>query len=337
MRFQRIGGTRSEARARARGVPAVFALIATLIAAPAASGQSYPGKPVRLVVPFPPGGGTDLVGRALAQRLTERLGQSVIVDNRAGAGGVIGAEQVAKAPADGYTLLMGTPGPLTINPGLRSVPYDPERAFAPIALATISPFVLVVHPSVPARSVKELIAIARAKPGHLNHSTSGQGSVSHLAGAQLEALARIDFTFIPFKGSNPSLTALVAGQVDLTLENQPVVLPHIGAGKLRGLAVGTLERSALLPQLPTMREAGVAGYEMSTAFGVLAPAGTAAPVLERLSREIAGVLKSNDLRESLARQGLEAVGSTPAQYAQHLRDERARYARLIKSAGIRIE
>ena len=150
-------------------------------------------------------------------------------------------------------------------------------------------------------------------------------------------LARIDFTFIPFKGSNPSLTALVAGQVDLTLENQPVVLPHIGAGKLRGLAVGTLERSALLPQLPTMREAGVAGYEMSTAFGVLAPAGTAAPVLERLSREIAGVLKSNDLRESLARQGLEAVGSTPAQYAQHLRDERARYARLIKSAGIRIE
>jgi len=336
MRYRdQLGGRVSIARlARIAGV--VGALVGALTA-PVAAAQTYPTKPVRLVVPFPPGGGTDLVGRAIAQGLTERLGQTVIVDNRAGAGGVIGADHVAKSAPDGYTIMMGTPGPLTINPNLRKVPYDPARDFAPITLATISPFVLVAHPSVPARSVKELIAIARAKAGQLNYSTSGQGSVSHLAGAQLEALAEIRFTLIPFKGSNPSLTALVAGQVDLTLENQPVVLPHIGAGKLRGLAVGTAKRSALLPQLPTMREAGVAGYESSTAFGVLAPAGTPEAILTRLRQKIAGVLKSAELRERLAKQGLEAVGSTPQEYAAHLRDERNRYGDLIKRAGIKLE
>jgi tripartite-type tricarboxylate transporter receptor subunit TctC len=329
-----VGGRQSSAPlARIAGV--VGAVVGALTA-PVAAAQAYPTKPVRLVVPFPPGGGTDLVGRAIAQGLTERLGQTVIVDNRAGAGGVIGADHVAKSAPDGYTIVMGTPGPLTINPNLRKVPYDPAGDFAPISLATISPFVLVVHPSVPARSVKALIAIARAKPGQLNYSTSGQGSVSHLAGAQFEALAGIEFTLIPFKGSNPSLTALVAGQVDLTLENQPVVLPHIGAGKLRGLAVGTAKRSALLPQLPTMREAGVAGYESSTAFGVLAPAGTPEAILTRLSQEVAGVLKSADLRERLAKQGLEAVGSTPQEYATHLREERNRNGQLIKSAGIKL-
>jgi tripartite-type tricarboxylate transporter receptor subunit TctC len=331
-RLARLG---SAAAARSAVATCGLAVLA-ILSSPAAS-QTYPVKPVRLVVPFPPGGGTDLVGRAIAQGLSERLGQSVIVDNRAGAGGVIGADHVAKSQPDGYTILMGTPGPLTINPNLRNVPYDPNRDFAPITLATISPFVLVVHPSVPARSVKELIAIARATPGRLNYSTSGQGSVSHLAGAQLEALAHIRFTLIPYKGSNPSLTALIAGQVDLTLENQPVVLPHIGAGKLRGLAVGTVKRSQLLPQLPTMREAGVADYEMSTAFGVVAPAGTPESVLALLAREIGGVLKNAQMRERLAQQGLEAVGSAPQEYAAHLRDERSRHARLIQSAGIKLE
>jgi len=307
------------------------------IAAATAAAQSYPTKPVRLVVPFPPGGGTDLVARAIAQRITEPLGQAVLVDNRAGAGGVIGAEQVAKAPADGYTLLMGTPGPLTINPNLRKVPYDPQRDFAPIALATISPFVLVVHPSVPANNVKELIALARAKRGQLNYATSGQGSVSHLAGEQFKAISKIDWTTVPYKGSNPALTALVGGELDLTMENQPVVLPHIRSGKLRGLAVGTIARSSLLPQLPTMREAGVPGYEMSTAFGVLAPARTPEAVVARLQREIAAALKSPEMKERLATQGLDAVGSSPAQYAAHLRDESARYAQLIQTAGIKLD
>jgi tripartite-type tricarboxylate transporter receptor subunit TctC len=328
--------TRQRSKPRASALVALGTVLGALTAS-AGGAQTYPAKPVRLVVPFPPGGGTDLVGRAIAQGLTVRLGESVIVDNRSGAGGVIGADHVAKSPADGYTLLMGTPGPLTINPNLRKVPYDPDRDFAPITLATISPFVLVVHPTVPAHSVKELIAIARAKPGQLNYSTSGQGSVSHLAGAQFESLAGIQFTLIPFKGSNPSLTALVAGQVDLTMENQPVVLPHIRGGKMRGLAVGTVKRSALLPELPTMREAGVAGYETSTAFGVLAPAGTPEPIVTRLSEEIAGVLKTPELRDRLGKQGLEAVGSTPQEYATHLREERSRYGRLIRSAGIKLD
>ena len=314
-----------------------LALAALLCAAGTVAAQAWPAKPLRLVVPFPPGGGTDLVGRAIAQRLAEQLGQNVVIDNRAGAGGVIGAEHVAKAPADGYTLLMGTPGPLTINPNLRNVPYDPLRDFAPITLATISPFVLVVHPAVPARSVKELIALARSRKGQLNFGTAGQGSVSHLAGEQLKALARIEFVLVPYKGSTPALTDLIGGQLDLTIENQPVVLPHIGSGKLRGLAVGTVTRSGLLPQLPTLREAGVADYETSTAFGVLAPARTPEAVLARLNREIAGALKGAEMRERLAKQGLEAVGSSPEQYAAHLRDERARYARLIKAADIKVE
>ena len=300
--------------------------------------QTYPSKPVRLIIPFTAGGGTDLVARSIAQRLTEILGQPVIPDNRAGAAGTIGAELVAKAAADGYTLLMGTPGPLTINPNLRvKMPYDALKDFAPISLATISPFVLVVHPSIPAKTVKELIAIARARPGQLNFGTPGQGSVGHLATEQFKAISKIDLVQVPYKGSTPAMNDLLGGQLDLMMENQPVVLPHIGSGRIRGLAVGTVNRSALLPQLPTMREAGVTGYEMSTAFGVLAPARTPDAIVARLHREIAGLLKSAELKDRLAKQGLEAVGSTPEQYAAHLRDESARYARLIKLAGIKLE
>ncbi|MCC6534229.1 MAG: tripartite tricarboxylate transporter substrate binding protein [Burkholderiales bacterium] len=300
--------------------------------------QSYPVKPVRLVIPFAAGGGTDLVARAIAQRLSESIGQPVIAENRAGAGGVIGAEHVAKAAPDGYTLLLGSPGPLTINPNLRSkVPYEALKDFAPITLATISPFVLVVHPSVPAKSVKDLIAIARATPGRLNYGSAGQGSVSHLAAEQLKALANIDLVNVPYKGSNPALTDLLSGQLDLMIENQPVVLPHIGSGRVRGLAVGTASRSGLLPRLPTMREAGVADYETSTAFGVLAPARTPQAIVLRLYGDISAALKSAELKDRLAKQGLEAVGSTPERYAAHMRDESARYARLIKLAGIRVE
>jgi tripartite-type tricarboxylate transporter receptor subunit TctC len=300
--------------------------------------QGYPLKPVRLIVPFTPGGGTDLVARTIAQRLTDTLGQPVVVENRPGAGGTIGAAGVAKAAPDGYTLLMATPGPMSINPNLgRNIGYDASKDFAPITLATISPFVLVVHPSVPARSVKELIALARAKPGHLNYGSAGQGSVSHLAGEQFKALAKIDLLHVPYKGSNPAVTDLLGGQLDLMFENQPVVLPQIRSSKLRGLAVGTVTRSSLLPELPTMQEAGVAGFETSTAFGVAAPARTPEAIVARLNREIATSLKSAEMKERLAKLGLEAVGNTPEQYAAHLRDELARYARLIKAAGIKTD
>ncbi len=313
------------------------AAFGTLLAS-SAMAQQYPTKPVRLVVPFAPGGGTDLVARAIAQRVTETLGQAVIVDNRAGAGGVIGAEYVAKASPDGYTLLMGTPGAMTINPNLRvKTPYDIAKDFAPVSLATISPFVLSVHPSVPAKSVKELIAIARSRPGQLNYGSAGQGSVAHLATEQFKSLTKVDVVHVPYKGSNPAVTSFIGGQLELMFENQPTILPHIQSGRVRGLAVGTVVRSELLPQLPTMREAGVADYEASTAFGVLAPARTPEAIVARLHREIAGALKSAEMKGSLAKQGLEAVGSTPEQYASHLREESARYARLIKLVGLKPE
>lgn len=314
--------------------------IAAVLAAASAPvlGQQYPTKPVRLVVPFAPGGGTDLVARAIAQRLTEALGQTVIVDNRAGAGGVIGAEYVARAAPDGYTLLMGTPGGMTINPNLRvKSPYDVARDFAPISLATISPFILSVHPSLPAKSVKELVALVRSKPGQLNYGSSGQGSVAHLATEQFKALAKVDIVHVPYKGSSLAVTSFIAGQLEVLFENQPTILPHIQSGRVRPLAVGTVTRSELLPQLPTMREAGVPEYECSTAFGVMAPARTPDAIIGRLHKEIASALKSPEMKSSLAKQGLETVGSTPEQYAAHLKDESARYARLIKMVGIKLE
>jgi len=303
-----------------------------------AIGQQYPTKPVRLIVPFAAGGGTDLVARAIAQRLTESLGQTVVVDNRAGAGGVIGAEFVSKAPPDGYTLLMGTPGGMTINPNLRiKTPYDVARDFAPISLATISPFILSLHPSLPSKSVKELVALLRSKPGQLNYGSSGQGSVAHLATEQFKALAKVDIVHVPYKGSSLAVTAFIGGQLEVLFENQPTILPHIQSQRVRPLAVGTVTRSELLPQLPTMREAGVPEYECSTAFGVMAPARTPEAIIARLHKEIAAALKSPEMKASFAKQGLEAVGNTPEQYAAHLRDESARYARLIKMVGIKLE
>ena len=305
--------------------------------APAAFSQTYPAKPIRLIVPFVPGGGTDLIARILSQRLTEPLGQTVIVDNRPGAGGVIGAELVAKSPPDGYTLLMGTPGPLTINPALLAkMPYTLED-FAPIALTTISPFILVVHPSVPAKSVKELIALAKSKPNSLNFGSAGQGSVAHLAGEQFKALAGVQIVHIPYKGGGQSLTDLLAGQLQMVIDNLPTVWPQIRQGKLRALAVGTKTRSALVPEYPTMAEAGVPGYEASTASGLLAPAKTSRDIINRINRDVLVVLRNPEVRERFVAQGLEVAGGTPEQYAQHLRNELAQNARVIKAANIRLE
>ena len=312
-----------------------IALITGVVAC--ASAQGYPSKPIRFVVPFAPGGGTDLIARTLSVRLSEALGQPVVVDNRAGAGGVIGADMVAKALPDGYTLLMGTPGPLTINPALvAKMPYT-LADFAPVALATVSPFILVVHPSVPAKSVAELIALAHSKPNALNYGSAGNGSVAHLAGEQFKALAHVQITHVPYKGGGQSLIDLIGGQLQMVIDNLPTVLPQIRLSKLRALAVGTKTRSALVPEYPTMIEAGVAGYEASTASGVLAPAGTAREIVARLNRELDGMLRKSDVKERFFAQGLEVAGGTPAQYAQHLRDELAQNALVIRAAGIRIE
>ena len=321
----------------ASAVRAVLIAVASFAAASAVA-QTYPTKPIRLIVPFVPGGGTDLTARAIAQKLSDAFGKPVVVDNRGGAGGVIGADIVAKAVADGYTLLLGSPGPLTINPNLQpKMPYDTLRDFAPVSLATISPFVLVVHPSIAVSSVKELIALAKQKPDALNYGSAGNGSVAHLAAEQFKALAGVSLTHVPYKGSTPVMIDMLSGRLQATFENLPIVLPHIRSGKLKALAVGTRKRSALVPEFPTMIEAGVPGYESSTAFGVLAPAKTPRPVVNRLGTEIAKALQSGDLKESLAARGFEPVGSTPEEYVAHLRDELKRVAQVVKLANIRLE
>jgi len=321
-----------------KGVICRFSLAALVaVATPLATAQTFPVKPIRFVVPFAPGGGTDLIARAIGQRLTDALGQPVVVDNRAGAGGVIGADLVAKAAPDGYTIVLGSPGPLTINPNLRpSIPYR-LKDFAPITLATISPFVLVVNPALPVASVKELIALAKSKPGALNFGSGGNGSVAHLAGEQFKALAGVQITHVPYKGSNPSIIDLIGGQLQLVIDNLPVLVLHVRSGRLKALAVGIKRRSALLPDVPTMIEAGVPGYEASTAFGVLAPAGTPRAIMARLNREIVTILRAPDLIERFAGLGLEAVGSTPDQYAEHLRAELAKHGKLIKAIGLKLE
>jgi len=314
-------------------------LIAAAAMLPAGvTAQAWPSKAVRFIVPFAAGGGTDILARLLGQRLADALGQPFVVDNRGGAGGVIGAELTAKSPADGYTIVLGSPGPLTINPNLLPrMPYDTLRDFAPISLATISAFTLVVHPSLPVKSVKELIALAKSKPGHLNYGSGGNGSVAHFSGEQFKVLAGVNIVHVPYKGSSPSLTDLIAGQLQLTIENMPVTLPHVRSGRLRMLAVGTKTRSAFTPEVPTIAESGVPGYESSTAFGVLAPAKTPSEIVARLNGEIVKILRGADARERLTGLGMEPVGGTPEQYAAHLKEELAKYGRIVKAAGIKSE
>ena len=309
-----------------------------LCVAQAGWAQNYPTKTVRIIVPFAAGGGTDLVARTLSQRLTESLGHTFVVENRGGAGGVMGADIVAKAPADGHTLVLGSPGSLTINPNLTAkMPYDTLRDFAPVSLATISPFVLTIHPSLPAKNLKEFIALAKAQPGRLNYGTSGNGSVAHLSTEYLKSLAKIDLVHVPYKGSSLALTDTLAGQLQVLFDNLPVVQPHVKTGKLRLMGVGTQQRSALIPGAPTIAESGVPGYEASTAFGVLAPANTPLAVVNRLSQAIVRILQTAEIKDRLATQGLEAVGSTPQQYDAQIRAELLKYARIVKSAGIKTE
>src|SRR6267142_1588104 len=303
------------------------ALAALAISAPAHA-QVYPAKPLRMIVAYPPGGGTDIVGRMLAQKLGESLGQSVVVENRGGASGNIGTELAARAAPDGYTVLMGNVAPNAINVSLfRNLPFDPVADFAPVSLIASTPNILVVHPATPARTVKEVIALARARPGTLNFASAGVGSSSHLAGELFRILAGADIVHVPYKGAGPAMVDVLSGQVQLYLATMPAAMPHVKSGKLAPVAVTSSRRSPALPDIPTIAESGVPGYEASTWYGVLAPAHTPAAVIARLHENIVEILAVSETRARLADQGFEPVGNSPEEFGAYIKSEIAKWGK----------
>ena len=314
----------------------VFVVAVAVHAQPAPGGaQSYPTKTVRVIVGFAPGGSTDVTARIVAQKMSEAWRQQVIVDNRPGAGGNIGAELVAKAPPDGYTLLLATTGVMAINQKLyRSMPYDAVRDFAPITQIGSLPLILIVHPSLPARSVKELIALAKARPGQLSYASSGVGGATHMTAEIFRMMTGIDIVHIPYKGSGQAMADLVGGQVPIAFDQISSSLPNVEAGKLRALAVTSAKRFASVPKLPTMSEAGVPGYDAVSWNGLAAPAGTPREVLVRVQTEVARIVQLPDIRDRFFKDGIEAVASTPEQFAAHIRSERTKWEKVVAAAGI---
>jgi tripartite-type tricarboxylate transporter receptor subunit TctC len=299
--------------------------------------QTYPNRPVRLIVPFAPGGASDAIARIISPKLQERLGQPVVVENKGGAGATIGADAVAKAQPDGYTLLYGTPGVQTTNPFLmKKLPYDAANDFAPIVSLVVVPNVLVVHPSVPAKSVKELIGLAKAKPGTLNFSSSGVGASSHLAGELFKSMAGVQITHIAYKGSGPAMQDLLAGNVQMAIDSVSVVLPHIKAGTLRALAVSVPEKSPVLPDLPTIAET-LPGFDAAAFNYITAPARTPRPIIERLNKEINAVIAMPEIRDRLLSFGVTTVGGTPEQLDARIKSETAKWKKVIEAAGVRPE
>ena len=309
----------------------ILAAVSASFIACAALAQPYPSRPVRVVVPFAPGGPNDIIVRLLTPKLGETLGQAFVVENRAGAGGNIGTDYVAKSVADGYTLLSVGPGSLIINPLIGKVGYDTERDFAPITLMARAPNALVAHPSLPARSVAELIGLARSKPGAINYASGGNGSTPHLAAALFASMAGVELTHVPYKGTAPATADLVGGQVQIAFLGIPAVLPHVRSGKLRVLAVTGLRRSPELPDVPTIDESGVPGYEVSPWYGLLAPAATPGAIVERLALEATRIVRAPETREKLALAGAEAAGSTPEEFAAVIRADTATWSRIVLS------
>jgi len=293
---------------------------------------------VRLVVPFPAGGPTDIVGRTISQKLSESLGQPVIVDNRPGAGGVIGTEFVAKSPPDGYTILLGTIGGLAVAMSLYpNRGYDTLRDFQAVAQAVTVTNILVVHPSLPARTVKELLSLARARPGTLNYASSGSGTVTHLAGELLNTMAHVKIVHIPFKGGAPALTALMSGEVEMNFENSLIVVPHIKAGRVRAIAVTGAQRSKLMPDLPTIAEGGLPGYNASGWYGFVLPAAVPKEIVSRLANDFNRILRMPDVVERLSGQGAEPVINTPEQFTAFIRTEIDKWTRLVKTANMKAD
>ena len=312
-------------------------LLACLPLAAAAQAGSFPDKPIRIVVPFPPGGATDAAARLVAVKMGEHWGQPVVVDNRAGAGGNVGSDLVAKAPADGYTLVMGVTGSHAINTSLYSrMPYDPVADFVAISQVAVVPNVLVVHPSVPAKNLAELVALAKKEPGKLNYASLGNGTAAHLGMEMLKSDAGVDIAHVPYKGSAPAVSDLLAGQVQMMVDGLPSALPHVKAGKLRAIALTSLRRAPSLPDLPTIAET-YPGFYADAWSGLFAPKGTPQPVVDKLSAEVERILKLPEVREKLTALGAEPVGSTQAEFTAHVKREIEKWAKVVKTSGAKVD
>ena len=319
---------------RRRLALAGLALAAAAAVPFAAQAQAYPTKPVTVVVPFAAGGTTDILARVIGQALNKELGQPVVVDNRAGAGGNIGAALAAKAPADGYTLFMGTVGTHAINQSLyKKLPFDPIKDFQPLTRVAMVPNLLVANPTKPYKTVKELVAYAKAHPGKVNFGSSGSGSSIHLSGELFNALAGVQMVHVPYKGSAPAVTDLLGGQIDIMFDNMPSAIQHVRSGKLRPIAVTTAKRSPELPDVPTIAEAGVPGYEATSWFGMFAPANTPAPVVAKLNTALVKVLADPEVKKKLAEQGAEPYSEKPEQFAEFIRKETAKWSKVVKDSG----
>jgi len=313
---------------------AALALLALI--APARA--EFPDKPIKIVVPYPPGGTTDLLARAIAPRLSERLKQPVVVENRAGAGGVIGAQAVMRSPADGYTILFGTVASHGILPVLQKpAPYDPLKDFAPITLVAYTPNVLLANPALPVKNVAELLALAKAKPGTLNFGSTSQGGSPHMSGELLKTMAQIDIQHVPYKGGGPMMIDLIGGQIQLGFDNLPSAIAHVRSGKVRALAVTTAKRWPGAPEIPTLAEAGVPGYEASAWFGLLAPAATPKPVVELLQRHVAAILRLPEVEKQFFEQGAQPSGNTPDEFAKMIAGELQKWAKVVAATGVKLE
>ncbi|HEV7799554.1 MAG TPA: tripartite tricarboxylate transporter substrate binding protein [Burkholderiales bacterium] len=316
----------------------VCSLLFTWMIDAVAADNAYPSRPIRIVDPFPPGGPSDIVGRSLSQKLNEALGQTVVIDNRGGASGIVGCEIVANAAPDGYTLLLGPSGALTIQPTLNpKLPYNVQRDFQTVSQLTTGPQVIAVNPGVAAKSLPELIALAKAKPGQLNFASGGSGTANHLAAEVFKLAAGINIAHIPYKGTGPALTSVLGGETQLIISSLLPALPHVKSGKLRALAVTTTARSSALPEVPTASESGMPAFETSSWHGILAPAKTPRAIVTRLHDELVRALNRPDVRERLTGQGLNIVASTPEAFAAYIRSETSKYARVIKQVGIKLE
>ncbi len=324
---------------RAAGVAAGLAFAAAALVAPLpASAQAYPTKPVRMVVPFPPGGSLDIAGRLIAQKLSEAWGQSVVVENKPGAGGNIGADLVAKSPPDGYTILLGALSTHAVNPSLyRTMPYDAAKDFAPITLIAVTPNVLVVNAASPVNNVKEFIAYAKANPGKLAFGSGSNGSAGHLAGELFKVETGTDAVHIPFKGGAPATQALLAGDTQFMFDNLANAMAQVKAGKLKALAVTTARRSPLAPDLPTMAEAGLPGFDISTWYGFFAPAGTPPAIVARWNADVTKILNSPDVRAKFVADGADPSPNTPEQFSQMIAAELAKYAKIVKASGAKVD